>query len=383
LEQATGFFILTGGIKVQISLRTMVPAIVVEPTMIFAHPTCASDVFTPKVERLYLPAEEVVPAVPVEIEVKTKYTWNIGTKSWKWKLFERVMRVRQHNQALDYEGHFIFDARYETDKNIAHILENVCTNVLLAKQHLSEYLNRPVEINVVLKENVSELARDLFDTLGIPTLCTNFEVYGDIVDVIHNPHYRLYGVEAELFNLEFKNYERDTPDRVFIARRGSRQLINNDEVIKFLAQKGFTTYYFEDLTASEKWSIARNAKVAVAVHGAGTGNFIFNRSGLAPQAEKESGLRIIELFSPSFTIHTYRQFSAILNGRWCGVRGQITPEVLRYLDFDSTPRDTLKSPIRDPFKVDLSTLQMALDYLEVDVVEPPKEKLVYSVHSGV
>lgn len=365
----------------QISLQTVVPAIVVEPAMVFGYPTCASDIFTPKVERLYLPEEEAVPAISVEIKVNTKYTWNIETKSWKWKLFERLLQVRQHNQAIDYEGHFIFDARYDTDKNIAHILENVCTHVLLAKKHLSAHLNRSVEINVVLKENASKLAQDLFDTLGIPVLCTNFEVYGDVVDVIHDWHYRLYGVEAELLNREFKNHDLDTPDRVFIARRGSRQLINNDEVIEFLEKKGFKTYYFEDLTASEKWSIARNAKVAVAVHGAGTGNFIFNRLGLAPQAEKGSGLRIIELFSPSFTIHTYRQFSAVLNGRWCGVRGQITPEVLRYLDFDSTPRDTLKSPIRDPFKVDLSTLQMALDYLEVDVVEPPKEKLMHGAYS--
>lgn len=151
-------------------------------------------------------------------------------------------------------------------------------------------------------------------------------------------------------------------------------------MIEFLEKQGFTTYYFEDLTASEKWSIARNAKVAVAVNGAGTGNFTFNRLGLAPQAEKGSGLRIVELFPPSFTIHTYRQFSAILNGRWCGVRGQITPAVLHYLDFDSPPRDTLKSPIRGPFKVDLSTLQMALDYLEADVVEPNQKKLVYSAH---
>ncbi|MBW4693007.1 MAG: glycosyltransferase family 61 protein [Lyngbya sp. HA4199-MV5] len=138
-----------------------------------------------------------------------------------------------------------------------------------------------------------------------------------------------------------------------------------------------------DLTASEKWSIARNAKAVVAVHGAGTGNFIFNRLGLAPQAVKGSGLRLIELFSPSFTIHTYRHMSTTLNGRWCGVRGQITPEVLRYLDFDKSTRDTLKSPIRDPFKVDLSTLQMALDYLEVDGEISVKKRLVHEANHNM
>jgi len=83
-----------------------------------------------------------------------------------------------------------------------------------------------------------------------------------VVEVVHDYNYRLYGVEAKLFDTEFKNYNPTTPDRVFIARRGSRQLTNNDEVIDFLEQRGFVTYYFEDLTASEKWSVTRNAKIA-------------------------------------------------------------------------------------------------------------------------
>lgn len=364
----------------QVVLRTLVPAINVEPTMMFGYPTCAADVYTPKVEQIFLPDQEDVPELPVEIKVTKKYTWAIQPVNWKWKLFEQAVKLGQHKQALDYEGHFILDARGETDKNIAHLLENICTHVLLAKKKLSEHFGRDIEINVVLKENPSALARNLFDTLNIPILCTNFEVYGEVVEVVHDFNYRLYGIEAELFNLEFKNDDLATPDRVFIARRGHRQLINNDEVADFLQKRGFTTYYFEDLTASEKWSVARNAKIAVAVHGAGTGNFVFNRLGLMPGAEKGSGLRLIELFSPSFTIHTYRHMSTTLNGKWCGVRGQITPEVLRYLDFDTTPRDTLKSPIRDPFKVDLSSLQMALDYLEVDGAQPDKKRLVHDVH---
>ncbi|MBW4472076.1 MAG: glycosyltransferase family 61 protein [Stenomitos rutilans HA7619-LM2] len=350
--------------------------------MMFGYPTCASDVYTPKVEQIFLPDQEDMPELPVEIKVAKKYTWEIQATNWKWKLFEQMIKIGRHKQSLDYEGHFIFDARGETDKNIAHLLENICTPVLLAKKLISQHLKRPVEINVILKENASKLAQDLFNTLDIPILCTNFEVYGNVVEAIYDYRYRLYGIEAELFNLEFKGYNPSTEERIFIARRGSRHLINNNEVAKFLEERGFVTYYFEDLTASEKWSIARNAKVVVAVHGAGTGNFIFNRLGLAPQAKNGSGLRIIELFSPSFTIHTYRQFSTVLNGSWCGVRGQITPEVLRYLDFDTSPRDTLKSPIRDPFKIDLSSLQMALDYLKVDEAKPNTQRLVHDAHSN-
>ncbi|MBW4693008.1 MAG: hypothetical protein KME27_14735 [Lyngbya sp. HA4199-MV5] len=229
----------------QISLHTVVPAIHVEPAMMFAYPTCASDVYTPKVEQIFLPEQEDVPKLLVEIKVTKKYTWEVQVANWKWKLFEQVVKLGQHKRSLDYEGHFIFDARGETDKNIAHLLENICTPVLLAKKLLSEKLKRPVEINVVLKENASNLSKDLFSTLNIPILCTNFEVYGDVVEVIHDYSYRLYGTGAELFNFEFKNYNSSTAERVFIARRGNRHLINHHEVSKFLEEKGFVTCYFE------------------------------------------------------------------------------------------------------------------------------------------
>ena len=105
-----------------------------------------------------------------------------------------------------------------------------------------------------MKENTSALARDLFNTLNIPILCTNFEVYGDVVEVVHDYNYRLYGVEAKLFDTEFKNYNPTTTDRVFIARRGSRQLINHDEVVDFLEQRGFVTYYPSFVTLAESKS---------------------------------------------------------------------------------------------------------------------------------
>lgn len=69
-------------------------------------------------------------------------------------------------------------------------------------------------------------------------------------------------------------------------------------------------------------------------------------------------------FSANFTIQTYRHLSATLNGKWCAVRGQTMPETIRSLDFNQN-RNVLKSPIKDPFRVDLKSLQLALDYLEI------------------
>ena len=349
---------------VEINLRAEVPAFVMEPTMIFTYPTCTADVYTPSIERIYLP-EKHAPAIPVEIKVTTRHLGERQSSSWKWKMYRTLSSWRKSTGTLDFSGRFVFDARFDTDKNIAHILENVCTPVLFAKQLLSEHLDQDIKIYVVLRERASSLSRQVYDALNIPVICTDNDVCGEVVEV--TPFRELYAIQPQVFNLSIRDYNPNTPERVFISRKGNRRLSNNEEVCQFLETQGFTTYYFEDLTPSEEWSIARNAKVVVAVHGAGSGNLIFNRLGLDSLDRDDSGIRIVELLSPSFSLTTYRHFGTLLNGRWCAVRGQITPEALRYLDFTNKSRSPLISPMRDPYKVDLQSIQMALDYVGVEI----------------
>lgn len=342
-----------------IELYRTIPELVVKPSMMFAYPTCLADVYTPAIEHIYLP-EIRYPSLNATVKIAPGQS-TMPAKSLKWKLYQTLTTGVKKRPTQDLSTRFIFDARFDTDKNIAHILENICTPVLFARQLLSAHLNQKVDILIVLKANVSLMARQIYEALDLPIYCTNDPVYGNLVQVSNFGS--LLAIQPELFNVHIKNYNHATPERVLISRRGTRQLINEAEVIQFLEAQGFTTYYFEDLSLSEKWSIVRNAKVAVAVHGAGTGHFIFNRQGLE-SLEPDRGLRLIELFSANFTIHTYRHLSATLNGKWCAVRGQIMPETIRSLDFNQN-RNVLKSPIKDPFKVDLKSLQLALDYLEI------------------
>jgi hypothetical protein len=262
---------------------------------------------------------------------------------------------------LDYSGQFVFDARFDTDGNIAHILDNVCTPVLLARKLLSEHFDKPIDVHVILRERAANLAKQAYEVLRIPTICTDDNVQGNVVEI--TPIFHLFGIQPQVFNFEFKHYNPTTAKRVFIPRKGNRRLSNNEEVTSFLEGRGFTTYYFENLTHSEKWSILRNAEEVVIVHGAGSANLVFNQLGLKSPDILGSGVRVVELFSPSYTLGGYRHLASLLNGRWCAVRGQITPDILQYLDFTQTPRDSLKSPIKDPFRVDLTSLELALEYL--------------------
>ncbi|MBF2003138.1 MAG: glycosyltransferase family 61 protein [Synechococcales cyanobacterium M58_A2018_015] len=347
-----------------IQLYEQVPGYVMKPTMMFAYPTCIADVYTPTIEHIYLP-EEHSPAVDVQIRVATGNTGARQNGTLKWKLYRSLTRPFKDTSTLDLSGKFVFDARYETDKNIAHILENVCTAVLWVQKLLSRHFDQEIKIHVILREHISKLPYDIYGTLGIPIICTDNDVHGYVVQV--TPHWGLDSIQPEQFNrIDIKGYNPNTPERVFIARKGNRRLSNNDEVSQFLQERGFTMYYLEDLPASEKWSICRNAKVVVAVYGAGTSNLLFNHQGLKTSDQPGSGVKLIELLSPSFCLATYRRFAPLLNGQWCAVRGQITPETLRYLDFSNKPRSPLRSPMKDPYRIDLKTLQLALDYLQIE-----------------
>jgi hypothetical protein len=339
--------------QINLAIDRYIPGLVMEPSMMFAYPTCLVDVYRSAVEQIYLP-ELKYPSVTATIRVITGITHQRQPESLRRKASRSVSQVFRPQTSLDCSNQFIFDARWELDGHIGHIIDNVATALLYAQKVLSEHFDRQIQITVVLRKDASPLGRQAYETMGIPVIYTDNPVYGDVVTV--ETQDTLHSIQQDAFDFEFKGYNPNTPERVFIPRRGNRGLINNDEVVDFLERRGFTTYYFEDLTPSEEWSIARNAKAIVAVHGAACSNFIFNR----PQ----SGLRLVEIFSPAFMLPGYRHIAPLMQGKWCGVRGQITPEMLQEIDFSHKPRNIQKAPISNPIRVSLGTLELALSYLD-------------------
>jgi hypothetical protein len=67
---------------------------------------------------------------------------------------------------------------------------------------------------------------------------------------------------------------------------------------------------------------------------------------------------VIEVFGAGYSVDMYRRYAAVMNGHWCGVRGQITPEIIRDLDMKSEARAHQASS----FRIDPETLEMALEY---------------------
>ncbi|MCU0570273.1 MAG: glycosyltransferase family 61 protein [Oculatellaceae cyanobacterium Prado106] len=355
--------------SVQVELTQTLPGFVLEPTQMFAHPSYLYDIYKEGIEQIYFPEKEILDA-QVTVKVQTGYTNPRQFGSWRWRAYRWAMTALREIPAVDCTGTFILDARSDADGHIGHILENYIIPIRFAEHLLSQHLGQLIKIHVVLRKTATALGRQVYDTLDVPVICTDEQVYGNIVTITTDvanakPNY-MQALLALGLDLNFKGYNPNTPERIFIPRRGKRQLKNNDAVTQYLEKRGFTTYYFEDLTPSEEWSITRNAKVIVAIHGAACSNFVFNQVGLQPSSSKESGVRLLEIFSPAFVLPGYRYVAPLVNGRWCAVRGQVTPRLLQQLDFSNKPRNLHKSPMKDPFEVSLESLERALEYLGVD-----------------
>ena len=348
-----------------ISLEKTIPGFKGSEDWLFAHPSAVTNLYNPSVEKICVPALEI-PSKTIEVRVTSGNTGPRTNGSLKRKLYSQLLRKFRNSSPLNCSGKFIFDARYDTDRNVAHLIRSA-TSVLFVKQILSEHLNEDITVHAVLRQNTSSLAHQVYDTCGIPVICTDGDIYGEIVVNSKKIQFEnLPSTFPELLNFKFKNYHQNTPERIFIPRRGNRRLINNDEVIKFLEKRGFRTIYFEDLTISEEWSIARNVKVAVIVHGASIEHFRFNRLGLETSKKSDNSFKFIDIFSPAFTLPHSRFIVTATNGQWCGVRGQITPKILRDLDFKDNKLNPHSKIVKSPFYVDLSALEMALDCLDID-----------------
>lgn len=96
-----------------------------------------------------------------------------------------------------------------------------------------------------------------------------------------------------------------TPNLIYISRRtwvhgdssnigtnytNRRKLINEDELVSFLNEKGFTEVFTEKLTTKEKLCLFKNAKIVVGAIGGGLSNVLFS----------SKNTKLIPIISPTF-----------------------------------------------------------------------------------
>ncbi len=94
-------------------------------------------------------------------------------------------------------------------------------------------------------------------------------------------------------------------ERIFISRAKAsyRKLVNEDEIVNFLHNFGFTSVSLESLSVLEQVALLSTAKIVIAPHGAGLANIVFCNPGT----------KIIEIIAPGCCFPAYKIISHNVN----------------------------------------------------------------------
>ena len=319
------------------------PPITVAASKMFTYPTRLANAWKPEIMEINLP-EYQLKRPDIEISIRQESTRTVPNSS---NIYRKIYRKLAAPMQID--GEYILDSRYETDGNIAHIMTGVVPR-LLAAQKICD------RVTLVLRSNANNMAKNIYKLLGASILCTDKDINGKLVLADDQSQGAYDGCYNALFGeLTFEGFNPQTAEKVFISRKGTRSLINETEVEQTLQAYGFKKYYFEDIPISEQWSVARNAKAIVGMHGAALSNIVLNTNKV----------KLIELFHPGYVIDMYRNLANAMGGTWCGVSGQIAEDVIGTLDFKQEARAFAGTRT----KIDINSLRMALEYLGEEKVK--------------
>lgn len=96
-----------------------------------------------------------------------------------------------------------------------------------------------------------------------------------------------------------RNLKGDRPSKLYVTRRSKSQraILNEQEVIEFLVDKGFTIVDFEDYGFWDQLFLVMQSDIFISMHGAGITNAMF----------MPEGSTVIEIFNEEF-FHYYHRF---------------------------------------------------------------------------
>jgi capsular polysaccharide biosynthesis protein len=146
------------------------------------------------------------------------------------------------------------------------------------------------------------------DSVLIPERYLHIEAETLIVPSYTNPTTETATVTYSRHDLDFlrKIFFRQTiPDarhrmeRVYLSRRGSRSITNEQEMISFLQKEGFSVLHCQDLPVWRQAQIFSAAKIVIGLHGAALTNILFCKPGTT----------VIELLSPEYITPYYSRLS--------------------------------------------------------------------------
>jgi glycosyl transferase family 61 len=317
-----------------------------------------ADFATPAVERILQPVK-VIPAHVVHVRVQTGESQTLAESKATpptpvARLKHEIKKVYHRREpVIDIGQRFALDLRAHFLGNFAHLIHDVLAPCRFIEQVMAGDANVDLTpIHVILPKKAPTLALRVLEFAGVPTICTDGVVRGNLITFTQDHNVCLL---PYLARQPFEPWPHPTAKKVLVLRRGSRALLNEKQITDFLIAEGFEPFYMEDIPLSQQWTLLRDAREVVGIHGAGLSSL-----GFSVQRPLDAGprFRLTELFGPGFVNNCFRIYAAVLRGTWIGVRGKITPGVIQELDI----RDRERAHEHAPFELDVESLAEALAY---------------------
>jgi hypothetical protein len=245
----------------------------------------------------------------------------------------------------------VFDVRCHEPNNIVHLMMHVIPFCL----HVRQFSGARTKF---LMAKISPPFQKLLEAFDIEPIITRQKISGSFVKIFGTRGLAAYDIldVADCPPITFvpniyAHYKFVSPlinkEKLFIARRGARGLINHDVIESMLNEMGYQTVFMEDYTILEQLGIASEAKHVVAVHGASMGMFVLNK-------QLDS---LIEICPPN----VYHEYFAL------SLAGHIQKHIQIISSFDSSVAysgwDAIVHFKNSPFSANESQIKLALNLL--------------------
>jgi hypothetical protein len=167
----------------------------------------------------------------------------------------------------------VFDTRSWEPNNFAHLLLDLIPYSLYVREAVGPEV-------ILLSRKLGKRFAELLDIFGLVPLLERRRVEADVVKISGTRGLAAYDLDLRTTfdcpgicfvpnvyaKMDFASSKKF--ERVFLARRDARRLVNQAEIEDTVAKFGYRTVFMEDYSLREQLSIGAQAKHVVAIHGA-------------------------------------------------------------------------------------------------------------------
>lgn len=340
-----------------LSRTISLPSYSVTRDWLYAPRTYLTDSYSPFVEEIYLPPVATHAGI-LRLEYNKQAEVGFSTRSLFKKLKLRFTKKLHNKEDV------LLDLRDYSPANLAHAI----TIHLPIALYASEYLvtNGFLKPLLVFPKKIPAHVQSLFSELGFKFLLTDACVSGQVCRYELDSLICLRStlptlIKESLIRSEFPNKllnaNINQSKKIFISRRDTRRLSNENKIEGFLEKRGYKKLYLEDYSVIEQLAIVSLADSIVAIHGAALGPLIFRA------LFNKEPLKLIELFTPAHMSNVYRIVMHQIGGKWVGVRGKAWPKLIEQAyecEIDKVRQYSLLD-----FEICLDSLELAMKKIEL------------------